>query len=330
MDHRHAFAEEIRENPHDDAPRLIYADLLEERGEPQAELIRIQVELSHLEIGDPARRPLELREKSLLNEHGERWLEPLRELGAEGVSVRCFERGLIQRVKTTATSWAKHGAALCDQAPALHSLQLHHVNEAITTLWSADMPAQIRILDLSSNQLDADSITSLANASWLPRMNQLDLSFNAIDDAGIQALANIPFENLWRLDLGVNNILGTGLNPMVRAGWVANLRSLELNVNNIGAEGAQALATGGQFTELVELNLASAQLTGSGLAALTESTSFPKLTTLNLRANSIDKTSAEMFVARNKFDLLNDIDLRGNGLNFSDTFMTTYRDILRV
>jgi len=46
-----AFLADIRENPEDDAPRLIYADWLEDHGEEeQAEFIRVQVEESRLHV----------------------------------------------------------------------------------------------------------------------------------------------------------------------------------------------------------------------------------------------------------------------------------------
>jgi uncharacterized protein (TIGR02996 family) len=39
LNHRH-FLERIQANPDDDLPRLIYADWLEDQGDPRAELLR--------------------------------------------------------------------------------------------------------------------------------------------------------------------------------------------------------------------------------------------------------------------------------------------------
>ena len=86
MDDEHPFIAEIRALPRDDAPRLIYADYLDDAGDPQGELIRVQVALSHLAPGDPERREFELREDDLLEAYADEWLAPLRELGAEGIS----------------------------------------------------------------------------------------------------------------------------------------------------------------------------------------------------------------------------------------------------
>jgi len=50
------FIEAILADPQDEAPRLIYADWLEERGDPRGEFLRIEVALANLDRGD-ARRP---------------------------------------------------------------------------------------------------------------------------------------------------------------------------------------------------------------------------------------------------------------------------------
>jgi uncharacterized protein (TIGR02996 family) len=45
MNEEQAFVRAILDNPDDDTLRLIFADWLEEQGDPQGEFIRIQVEL---------------------------------------------------------------------------------------------------------------------------------------------------------------------------------------------------------------------------------------------------------------------------------------------
>jgi uncharacterized protein (TIGR02996 family) len=56
---RHAFVQAIIANPADDAPRLIYADWLEERGteenDARAELIRLGIELEERKRNDKER-----------------------------------------------------------------------------------------------------------------------------------------------------------------------------------------------------------------------------------------------------------------------------------
>jgi uncharacterized protein (TIGR02996 family) len=73
----------IIENPDADAPRLVYADWLEERGKQErAEFIRVQCELAKLPEGDPRRARLEPRERRLLKKHKKEWSGPLRGLAS--------------------------------------------------------------------------------------------------------------------------------------------------------------------------------------------------------------------------------------------------------
>ncbi len=65
MNANDAFLLAIRETPHDDTPRLVYADWLEERGDPRSEFIRVQCELAQLPPEDASRVALEEREREL-------------------------------------------------------------------------------------------------------------------------------------------------------------------------------------------------------------------------------------------------------------------------
>src|SRR5579884_1340778 len=80
--------------PDDDAPRLVYADHLEERGDPRGEFIRVQCELARLPEGDRRRKDLERKERVLLAEHGEEWAGPVQDLVVQSE----FRRGFIDGV----------------------------------------------------------------------------------------------------------------------------------------------------------------------------------------------------------------------------------------
>jgi uncharacterized protein (TIGR02996 family) len=73
---RDTFLADIRKDPDDDAPRLVFADWLEDEGDPaRAEFIRVQCALAHLEEDDPRRDDLGRRELELLAVHSCRWTE---------------------------------------------------------------------------------------------------------------------------------------------------------------------------------------------------------------------------------------------------------------
>src|SRR6516164_216630 len=73
MNRGDAFYEAILDNPDDDAVRLVYADWLQEQGDPRSEFIRVQCDLAKLPPDDPRATPLKFREWQLLEKHGRTW-----------------------------------------------------------------------------------------------------------------------------------------------------------------------------------------------------------------------------------------------------------------
>jgi len=68
-----AHLEDILEHPHDDAPRLRYADWLDERCDPLGEFIRVQCSLATVPANDPRALELERRDGELQAEYGDDW-----------------------------------------------------------------------------------------------------------------------------------------------------------------------------------------------------------------------------------------------------------------
>lgn len=66
---REPFIQAILESPDDPAPYQIFADWLEDQGDPQAELIRLQWQLEDEGVKAAERKKLTDREKALLKEH---------------------------------------------------------------------------------------------------------------------------------------------------------------------------------------------------------------------------------------------------------------------
>jgi uncharacterized protein (TIGR02996 family) len=70
MSPERAFLQHIADDPDDDAPRLVFADWLQEHGGPagaaRAELVRVQCEAARLPEGDPRGEPLRRRAADLL------------------------------------------------------------------------------------------------------------------------------------------------------------------------------------------------------------------------------------------------------------------------
>jgi uncharacterized protein (TIGR02996 family) len=102
--HDDAFIQAIIESPEEDTPRLVYADWLEERGDPRGEFVRVQCLLATLAADDGRRPPLEALERRLLERHQDEWLGPLRPL----LSRWEFRRGFLDAISVPAATYLRH------------------------------------------------------------------------------------------------------------------------------------------------------------------------------------------------------------------------------
>src|SRR5262249_3856989 len=117
MTQEDAFLQAIIEQPDDDAPRLVYADWLEGRGEPdrdaRAEFIRVQIELAGLPEDHPRRPELRARELGLLRRYERAWVGPLRRL----VEAWEFRRGFVECAEVRGQRFLKQAETLFRFAP---------------------------------------------------------------------------------------------------------------------------------------------------------------------------------------------------------------------
>ncbi|HVK11360.1 MAG TPA: TIGR02996 domain-containing protein [Gemmataceae bacterium] len=125
------FLAAIRAAPADDAPRLVYADWLDERGQPErAEFIRVQCELARRESAD-----LRAREDELLRQHHDAFAGPL-----AGPWIRYrFERGFIAAFSHKGLFWGEEGQGRRRMTTFLRFLLDGTVGGTTTTLRSDEM-----------------------------------------------------------------------------------------------------------------------------------------------------------------------------------------------
>ncbi len=134
----------IHANPDEDTPRLVYADWLDEHGQPErAEFIRVQIELSHLTEDDERERPLRDRRWELWEAHREQWTAEIGIVESDKIKVE-FRRGFIDELNIYDDIPA--GIALACSVPGVRRLTLGRV--ALT-------PETVRALAA----LDLDSLT---------------------------------------------------------------------------------------------------------------------------------------------------------------------------
>ena len=157
---------QIYATPHDDAPRLVYADWLQERGDPRGEFIVLQMERHRKarrrgehgeehDSGDHTRDVPGERERQLLAAHGKDWLGPLAPVLIPDTVV--FRRGFVAEGRAHFESNRQKTEALAEPAWAtIEKLSAEPdvlVHPGLTSLWSIGPIAGGPLLILSNAPL---------------------------------------------------------------------------------------------------------------------------------------------------------------------------------
>jgi uncharacterized protein (TIGR02996 family) len=321
MSIKQAFLADILEHPDDDAPRLVYADWLEENGDSQrAEFIRLQCELARPRLagGTARRRLLAGQVKRLLEAHGGRW--------AKEYGGWCFEyaeywsRGfpVAAYVECTLKEAADRISAAVAVAP------VRRVDISIRSLRSGDGAAlakcaalaRLKALCVFGQGFD-DSLTQTGEIERLVRspnlqpLEQLELVQVAVGEGGGRAILELPrLSRLFFYSTGLDNRFARDLarSPLaarlteVRLGGdfsttaaktvaqtpaFRGLSLLDFDNSTIGNVGARHLAGSPYLTNLRELRLHNCGISDEGAAALASSPHLTRLKTLVLSRNAI-------------------------------------------
>ena len=251
---------DIATAPENDAPRLVYADWLEDHDPGprdregmslRAQFIRLQCQLARLPADDPERACLEAREQELLPAQTADWLE---RLGKYGVADLVLRRGLPDEVTISAPDFIGNMGEVLDAVP-VRGAALFHCHD-VEALAACPHLAKLTALDLNWNHIDAVGAEALARSPHLANLIQLDLGSNNIGNAGAAALAASPYlAGLILLDLRINDIDTVGARALADSPHLTHLATLAVGYNDIGPEGAEALAGSRHLANLTRLDL---------------------------------------------------------------------------
>jgi uncharacterized protein (TIGR02996 family) len=332
-----AFLAAIMANPSDDLPRLVFADWLDEHGDPaRAEFIRLQIAVAHGD-GSGFARSEELR---LANE--ERW----RIAGIHGGQY--FRRGFVESLRMAAEEFVTHAERIGRSAPVtalrlsvaagftedleavpwlprLEELDLSGnlgvANWLDRFLTTVPLP-NLRTLNLSNNGFFAETVPVIAaHARGYPHLERLNLSANRISDDGVGALAESPsFAGLTELVVRCEglqydeSIHASGAAALAGSRHLTRLRYLDLAGHYIGDGGLGAIARSPNTRSLEHLDVSHndiGTLGDSGVEALVESPYFEKLKVLNLSRNKIERGGMEALLYWPRLRQIETINLTG-------------------
>ncbi len=264
-----AFHRTILEQPDADGPRLVFADWLEERGDPHAELIRVQCELAS-GVEATRREALKAREQELLESFDAEWLHPIRDLKLHAR----FRRGFLEVTVCGVRLFLQVAQRLLARPSVLHI----HLRDGVA---------------------DLEDIAELAASPHFARLQKLELERCRIGNEGVRKLTLSPFPcKLTELCLNRVQLSTLGLQLLVRQMDLARLRVLELQNNGIGTAGARELARSPMLARLERLDLSFNYLGTVGAEYLAESQYLDQLKDLFVRGNKIKRRGQKALRSR--------------------------------
>jgi uncharacterized protein (TIGR02996 family) len=329
------FLHDILAHPDDDAPRLIYADWLDERNDPRGEFIRVQCALAYLSVEDPRRWPLEQGEEELLREHETKWLP--KDIG----SARCvFRRGFVAEITLYIHDFLSVAESSIEQTPLQHVCLRGPINTAEmqrareSTGWKevAQSPLLARLQSLSlAFPLDFEGWRSLHESTHLANLTDLKIiASGRHEDIVIDwaALTNRPA--LRSLTLCQNALNLVDLPALANCSSLTGLRELNLNDNHLTHEAARVLAEGRLLHQLEVLHLGSNLLGDTGALIIREWPALPRLTRLSLGHNRIFPAGIQKLAKARALRGLISLDLFGNISSDDGTSQLAFADWTRL
>lgn len=307
-----AFLEAIRTDPDDLSARLVFADWLEEQGDPRGEFIRAQCALSHNHMDDRQRARFAAREQELLALHEEEWTAPFRDIA----SAWTFRHGFVEDVVIDAKAILdKPVDSLVLLAP-IRGVTIKNVGTLIVDVADLPLLGHVERLDLRGNNLGDTGVEVLARHARFTRLRHLDLSMNFIEISGARALAQAPhLGRLTRLIMDQNPLEDMGVYALTSAASMSSLETLSLRHCHVTAGGARYLADSKTLGRLQTLDLAHNELGDSGARALAKSTSLISLTDLRLPFNGVGAGGGKALLDAANLARLRKLDLQGNAVH---------------
>jgi uncharacterized protein (TIGR02996 family) len=299
-------------DPHDDAPRLILADWIEEHGEPErAEFVRVQCRLAALDEDAPERSPLDRRERQLWVKHRAAWRKPLPSL----IRDFPFRRGFVHpRLTRNSKQFLRLTDDLLDPAP-LWDVRLALRGPAdLDDLAAADGLPRLGGLEVDATGLGPHHLADFLACPDLTNLRDFGLRGGPYTPDHVRAVADSPAAGrLTRLALSSAPAVGpAGAEVLAASPAVRNLEVLTLTNCGLGDVGLRALLASPHLTGLKELQVPSNGLTAAAVRALREWRHLRGLRVLDLSNNHLDDDGARVLSLCPAVERLWQLDL---GLN---------------
>jgi uncharacterized protein (TIGR02996 family) len=307
-----SFLDDIIRNADQDAPRLIYADWLEEQGQlERAEFIRLQCRLASHERIEEDRARLVARVNDLLGRFSELWRAELPVL--PGVIWEDFQRGFIESVQVLDVDLFLEYVTTLFAAAPIRILRLNTVDDAAVERLCQE-PALRQLYELNLGNcpgLGIRGVRTLSRCRHLSGLRSLLLHYGNLGDLAVMELGQATcLTNLRELYVSGNDLTDRAVLVLANSNGFPHLRELDLRDNRIGDLGVCALACSPQRNTLETLYLVNNRIGPEGAAALADSDHLRRLQRLYLNYNAIGDQGAIAFARTPQRRSLVELDLR--------------------
>jgi uncharacterized protein (TIGR02996 family) len=272
------FEREILADPFSDAPRLIYADWLDEQADPRAEFIRLQIGISEMHPRDPRLHLMESRCAELLSAHRD-WWGGLKNMDADGRIQLDFSRGFPEIVSLSRPKSAFHLVnAAFKRSPFLNAIcflsspitsTIRSCSERLRSLRFTDW-TMLRISELATlpnlselrlgyaRVLNPSAVQEIAACKFVEQLRVLELGRAIAGDEALNLLGDADrFPKLERLILSGNQLPSDAFSRFVQCETAANLRELSITDNTLKGQTIADLFNSPAVNQLDFLELAN-------------------------------------------------------------------------
>lgn len=299
----HALRAAIAAFPDEDTPRLVYADWLDENGNPErAEFIRLQIELERIPNDATHRVDILRREAELFADFAEDWAG--QEL-PEGITAQladtdytgrspAFRRGMPERIATT-----------------LHALQSN--GEGLVHLSPVELHVEWLERDKAGNRRPETILARvelLAACPALAHLTRLHLKYNRIGPAGLERILCSPhLAPLREFSVGPDQYGETGANLLANCERLSDLRSLDVGSCRVGTAGLACLLASPFLRAVEEMDLNGSELDDDAFTRLARHEPMQNWRVLDLSYNESGQRGVRELLTSPNLTRLETLDL---------------------
>lgn len=207
------------------------------------------------------------------------------------------------------------GSELKENGSSLKLSGKYFSTDEVTILTNSNQVKELKILDLSDNQIGDDGLKILFEAENLSGLEELYLGINYITGKGIVAIAKsatLALKNLKILSVSDNKLTDAPLAELARSGNFERLESLDIGWGGVGNETAKALGEAKGFPVLKKLELERGYIDAKGIEDFIKGGVCQNLEALNLSANQVDDDAAGLLASSDVFPELRLLRLSQN------------------